>query len=232
MMWRKAVAAALVFAAIAIAADKSTADPKEQLSKLQPLVGQWRGVGQPQRSSTKDSWIAEADWAWSFDKDVPSLIAKLPKSKYFSQLRLTAAAGDSFTLAATPASGGEPLQYRGKLDDQSQLVLTAQEMRADYPLRLSLRFTAGGDRLIVLLEKQGLASGQFARLAEVSYTRQGSGFGKNVVQRECVVTGGLGTIEVTHNGKTYYVCCTGCRDYFNENAEKVLAEHAAKTKSK
>ena len=55
---------------------------------------------------------------------------------------------------------------------------------------------------------------------------------KTSAQRECVVTGGLGTIEVTHNGKTYYVCCTGCRDYFNENAEKVLAELAAKNKGK
>jgi len=34
--------------------------------------------------------------------------------------------------------------------------------------------------------------------------------------------GGLGTIEVTHAGKSYYVCCTGCRDYFNENPEKFL----------
>ena len=78
-----------------------------------------------------------------------------------------------------------------------------------------------------------------ARLKNLSQTdkvrdpsKVGSGFGKNVTQRECVVTGGLGTIEVTHNGKTYYVCCTGCRDYFNENAEKVLADHAARTKSK
>jgi hypothetical protein len=82
----------------------------------------------------------------------------------------------------------------------------------------------------VLLERQGASSDQFVRLAEVGYTRQGSGFGKSVAQRECIVTGGLGTIEVTHNGKSYYVCCTGCRDYFNENAEKVLAEFAAKKK--
>ena len=45
-----------------------------------------------------------------------------------------------------------------------------------------------------------------------------------------LVTVGLGTIEVTHNGQTYHVCCTGCRDYFNENPEKVLAEYKAKKK--
>src|SRR6478735_1430714 len=79
----------LVVAAI-VAEDKSRTDQKGQLSKLQPLVGSWRGVGQPQRGSTKDSWIEEADWAWSFGKDGPALVAKLPKAKFFSELRLTA----------------------------------------------------------------------------------------------------------------------------------------------
>jgi len=160
-----------------------------------------------------------------------SLVAKLPKGKYFSQLRLNAApSAGHFVLIATPAAVEESVRYLGILDEQGQLVLTADQPREGFPLRLSFRFAAGGDRLLLLMEKQGAASGQFARLAEVGYTRQGSGFGKNVTQRECVVTGGLGTIEVTHDGKTYYVCCTGCRDYFNENAEKVLAEHAARKK--
>ena len=82
------------------------------------------------------------------------------------------------------------------------------------------------------MEKRGGASGQFERLAEVGYTRQGSGFGKGAAGRECVVTRGLGTIEVTHSGPLYDVCCTGCRDYFNEQPEKVLAEHAARKAGK
>src|SRR5262245_32671441 len=232
-MWRPILGSALALVALVVAGDESPNDQKEQLSKLQPLVGQWRGVGQPQRSSTKDSWIEEADWAWNFDKDVPSLVATLPKGKYFSELRLAAAPNAGrYQLKAIAAAGGEAQRYSGTLDEQNQLVLTADAPRDGVPARLSFRFAANGDRLLVLLEKAGATDGQFARLAEVGYTRQGSGFGKNVAQRECVVTGGLGTIEVTHGGKTYYVCCTGCRDYFNENAEKVLAEHAAKQKSK
>ena len=45
---------------------------------------------------------------------------------------------------------------------------------------------------------------------------------------ECIVTGGLGTITVSYKGKTYYVCCTGCRDAFNDNPEKYIAEAAKK----
>jgi ribosomal protein L24E len=218
---------ALILAAALCADNNQSAEEKERLSKLQLLVGTWRGVGQPQRGSTKDSWTEEADWAWSFDQGEPALVGKQPKSKYFSQLRLTAGPkSGEFVLVASPATGGELLRYIGKLDDQQQLVLTADNPRDDLPRRLSFRFVAGGDRLLVLMEKQGLSGDLLVRLAEVGYTRQGSGFGKNLAQRECVVTGGLGTIEVSHDGKAYFVCCTGCRDYFNENPKQVLAEYA------
>lgn len=221
----------VVLAALLVAEDSAPDAQKQRLSKLQLLVGQWRGVGQPQRSSNKDSWTEEADWAWSFAGDGPALSAKSPKGKYFTQLRLSASTTDGqYQLTATPSAGGKPLTYTGRLDNQDQLVLLPQQPRDGLPQRLSFRFTANGDRLLLLMEKQAAASGQFTRLAEVGYTRQGSGFGKSLAQRECVVTGGLGTIEVTHNGQTYHVCCTGCRDYFNENPEKVLAEYTAKKK--
>lgn len=215
-----------------IVGDNSAPDAqKHRLSKVQSLVGQWRGVGQPQRNSNKDSWTEEANWAWTFAGDGPALAAKLPKGKYFTQLHLSAsAADDQYQLTATLVAGGDPLTYTGRLDEHEQLVLLSEKPRDGLPQRLSFRFTANGDRLLLLMEKQGAAAGQFTRLAEVGYTRQGSGFGKNLAQRECVVTGGLGTIEVTNNGQTYHVCCTGCRDYFNENPAKVLAEYNAKKK--
>jgi hypothetical protein len=99
---------------------------------------------------------------------------------------------------------------------------------------MTLRQVAGGDRLLMLLERPAAGGGeQFVRMAEIGSTRQGSRFGQATGGgRECVVTGGLGTIAVTHNGQTYYVCCTGCRDYFNENPEKALAEREGKPKAK
>lgn len=202
---------------------------QQRLAKIQQLVGAWRGVAQPQRASTKDSWLEEADWAWSFGKDGPALVAKLPKAKYFSQLQVTAGKeSGQFALAATPAAGGEPIRYDGKIDDEERLVLSLDKPQDDVPQRLTFRFVAGGDRLLVLMERKSPTSDQLVRLAEVGFTRQGSGFGQGTSGRECVVTGGLGTIEVSHNGQTYYVCCTGCRDYFNEKPEEVLKEYAAR----
>ena len=37
-----------------------------------------------------------------------------------------------------------------------------------------------------------------------------------------VVSGGRGTMTVTHDGTTYYVCCSGCRDEFKSDPEKYI----------
>ena len=44
-------------------------------------------------------------------------------------------------------------------------------------------------------------------------------------KNECIITGGLGMIPVSYNGKTYYVCCSGCRDEFNANPKKYVKEY-------
>jgi hypothetical protein len=209
---------------------KRLAAEKEQLARIQQLVGNWRGVGQPQRGSTRDNWVERADWSWRFDDKQVTLVATLPSGRFFRELRLMAAERDGqFRLVATSSDDDvQTVEYTGLLDEADRLTLSAQSPPAGYPARMSFRFVAGGDRLLVLLESRSPTSDQFVRLAEVGYTRQGSGFGRGSQGRECVVTGGLGTIEVTHEGKTYYVCCTGCRDYFNDNPAEVLAEYAAR----
>ncbi|MEX2027400.1 MAG: hypothetical protein WEH44_08865 [Pirellulaceae bacterium] len=203
----------------------SPATQKEQLAKIQGLVGTWRGVGQPQRNSTKGSWIESADWAWKFAEGGPSLALKLDQGKYFSAAELRAGdKGDEFVLAAKSADGEATVSYRGTADKDGNLTLAADKPSDGMPARVSIRLVAGGDRLLVLLEKLA-AAGTFARVAEIGYTRRGSGFGQGTTGPECVVTGGFGSIEVTHMGQKYYVCCTGCRDYFNENPDEVLAEY-------
>jgi hypothetical protein len=207
---------------------KPAADDKEQLAKVQQLVGQWRGVGQPQRGSTKDSWVAEADWSWSFAGGA-SLVAKLPKGKYFSQAKLTFAEKENaYRLVATPSEPGQELAYAGELDEAGKLTLVAAKPHEGLPDRISFRFVAGGDRLLMLLERRGSAADQYVRLAEIGYTRQGSGFGKGATGPECVVTGGLGTIEVMHQGQKYYVCCTGCLEYFKDSPDEIIAEYKAR----
>lgn len=203
---------------------------REALSKLQNYIGQWRGVGQPKRGSTKDSWVEKSGWAWNFAAGDVSLKLDSADGKYFrsAELRPTAKA-DEYELTAKAIDGTE-VKYRGPLGADG-LILTAEKQVEGTPARVSIRLVADGDRMVVLYERQADAD-HFTRLAEVGSTRLGSGFGKGTSYIECVVTGGLGTIAVTHQGKTYYVCCTGCRDYFNDNAEQVLAEYRTRQEAK
>src|SRR5687767_478633 len=117
----------LAFPAALLAADDQPptdlAAQKERLAKMQLLVGEWRGVGQPQRGSTKDSWIAEAQWAWSFDEGAAALVGALPKGRYFKSLKLTPGKeAGAFELAAALADEDATITYTGKLDETDRLI--------------------------------------------------------------------------------------------------------------
>ena len=231
MIWGL-VAAALLGRAV-WADEKPAIDPaaKAQLERVQQLVGQWRGVGQPRRGSVADSWVEQADWAWTFEPNL-ALVSKNADGKYFSAFKLVPAKkAGAYNVVATPAAGGNDMRYSGTLDDSGKLLAIAEEPREGLPDRISFRFVADGDRLLVLLERKTTGD-QFARLAEIGYTRQGSGFGQGKTGPECVVTGGLGTIAVMHKGEKYFVCCTGCLEYFNDNPDEVIAEYQARNAEK
>lgn len=205
------------------------AGDKQSLAPLQAYVGQWRGVGQVRRGSSRDAWTERAEWVWHFERGRGSLVATLSGDKYFSRLELLAAdTPGKFKLLATPTSKSEadapgPVQYEGK-NAADSLVLVAAEAPATLPARISIRIVAKGDRMVVLYEKR--LGDVYTRLGEVGSTRAGSSFATAATSGpECVVTGGLGTIPVEFEGQKYFVCCSGCRDLFEEDPAGVLAEY-------
>lgn len=231
-VWRTLWLSLVGLALLAIGADDadSTAADKAALSKLQILVGEWKGVGQLRRGKRSDGdWAEQSSWAWQFTDGRAAIVFSAPEGKYLSAGRITP--GDesgSFVLTGTLPDGQTEELFRGTLDDDGRLVLKADgEPSADRPAQVTLRTVAEGDRLLVLYEKKAGKS-SYSRLAEVGYTRKGSSFGKGGSGPECVVTGGYGTMTVEYQGKTYYVCCTGCRDLFNADPEGVLADFRAR----
>lgn len=219
---------ALALVALALA-DDQPAPPlerqKAELGKVQSLVGAWRGVGQPQRGSTRGAWTEESEWKWRFEKGVAELVFETQKGKYFSSGSLRYVGGDQpFLLVAR--AGDEELRYRGALAEDGVLLLDAQTPSENAPARVTLHLVAGNDRMVMLLERK---SGEnFVRLAELGATRKGSGFGKGGSYIECIVTGGLGTIEVIHEGKKYHVCCTGCLEVFRDDPAGTVQEYLAR----
>jgi hypothetical protein len=164
---------------------------------------------------------------WRFEGAKASLHFTVARGKYFvSGFIQPGTTPKSVELIAKTASGRE-VKYAGEIAEDGSVTATTADPQApaDAPQRVSLRVVANGDRLVMLLERRSAISDRFARVAEIGYTRRGSEFGKGAAQPECVVTGGLGTIQVSYKGQMYYVCCAGCRDLFEQKPDEILTEY-------
>ena len=81
------------------------------------------------------------------------------------------------------------------------------------------------------MTKKLATAASFNRVAEVGYTRDGVRLATSASSGpECIVTGGTGTMEVKYKGETYYVCCTGCKQAFEDDPEGVIREAAERRK--
>ena len=127
----------------------------------------------------------------------------------------------------TTQSGPSP----GKGEEQKPLILTASPPSGPGVERITIS-VLHDTRLVVLLEAQEPDSKRYYRLGEVGYTREGVSFAVGESGPVCIVTEGRGTMQVSYKGKTYHVCCSGCKDLFNENPEAILAEAAERQKAK
>lgn len=200
---------------------------QQALGPLQTLVGQWRGVGQPERGSNRGAWVERQAWRWDYAGGGARLVAQVTDGKLYSAARLAAGTDpETLDLTLVRADGSADDRFEGRAADEG-FVFAAAESRSGGADRVTLRVVAGGDRLVLLLERRAGSGERFVRLAEVGLTRDGSRFGQGATQPECVVTGGAGTIPVEYEGRTYYVCCTGCKQLFDDDPAGVLADYRA-----
>jgi YHS domain-containing protein len=211
-----------------LGADKTDDTPqaKVQLQQLQTYVGQWRGVGQLRRGSTQGAWQEKSEWKWSFGKNETALVFEAKDGKHFQAGKLQAGEKASEYLLTLTTVDDKKIDYGGQLDENGALTMKASEPPEGYtgPTSLAFRQFAKGDRLVVQLYKSS-STGRMISMGTIGYTKIGSNFGKGLTYVECIVTGGKGTIPVTYMGKTYYVCCGGCRDYFNDDPKQAIAEY-------
>ena len=121
--------------------------------------------------------------------------------------------------------------WRGQLE-KKVLTLVSEPDKDDIVSRVTLR-QLNDKRMLVLYETRRAEQSFYSRVGEVGYTREGTRLASSDSSGpECVVTGGAGTIKVSHDGKTYYVCCTGCRDAFNDDPVGILADYREKLAEK
>jgi len=216
---------------------QSQTSAKDALKRFNPLIGGWRGVGQPRRGSAAGAWSEKANWTWQFgksrkpDKGNPQTSSaesvtirfQAPSSKLIvdGQFRYAPTTG-LFMLEATMADKSKRL-YTGKPTVGGALVLESRADKSGHVHRLTIR-TLNEKRTLVLHERRREKSTFYTRVAGIGYTRQGTRLASNNIGPVCIVTEGKGTSKVSYKGKTYWVCCSGCRDAFLDDPEGVLAD--------
>jgi hypothetical protein len=214
--------------------------PKDALQPFNVLVGSWKGSGAPE--GTKEErlaglWEETIAWEWKFKDRDAWLAVSFEKGKHFSkgELRFTPDkdakdAPPRFTLALTTPDKAAATFVGGLSDKDKVLTLTRTDGPAGEEQRLVFSLLRNNRHLYRFETRPANAAVAFAKKYQVGATKEGVAFADGPRGPECVVSGGLGTIKVTHKGTDYWVCCSGCRDEFKADPEKYVKLAEAKAK--
>jgi hypothetical protein len=207
---------------------------KQALQAFNDLIGSWRGTGEPngtREEKLKGFWQEKIAWQWQFKGEDAWLVAAIDKGKHFTKAELRyLPARDAFEVKMVTVDK-ETLTFEGKLEKKR---LTVERIDPKTKLSQRLVFTLlHFNRYLYRYEVKPADHTVFSLVYQVGATKQGVPFASTDDGRpECVVSGGLGTMPVMYKGKTYYVCCTGCRDAFNDSPRKYIREFEARMKAK
>jgi YHS domain-containing protein len=202
-------------------------DPKEALASFNDLIGEWRGVGMPRRGSNVGAWFETAEWVWDFEEKAPALRYDVKTGQLLETARLTwDPAQKQFHLKAK-LPDETTREYAGRLDENKKLVLESAADEVGTSHRITV--TQLNEKRTLVLHEKRTGQGLYSRVAEVGYTRSGTSLAvEGAGELECVVTGGKGTMPVSYQGKTYYVCCSGCKQAFDDDPAGIIAEYEKK----
>ncbi len=222
----------VLLAAVSFAADPPPQrTPKEALQAVQLLVGSWRGTGLPEgtrEEKQKGLWEETIHWEWQFkDKDV-FLKATIEKGKYFTAAELRyLPEKDTYQLTATTPKK-DKVVFEGPLKEK-RLTLERTDDKTKEEQRLIITLLHD-NRFLYKYEVKAAEKPTFKAIYQVGATNDAIPFASTDHSKDCVVSGGRGSIAVTYMGKTYYVCCSGCKDAFNEDPAKYVKEFEERKK--
>jgi YHS domain-containing protein len=222
----------LLGGAAGVAAGAEGREIPEPFVPFEHMIGSWKGQGIPSTNKLK-GWPETHMWAWKFAKGTPvgmSLVLKGDKTLTKAELTFDAV-GKQYRLEGTDAQGKE-VAYVGTYGGTSRSKMLTLDRVGE---------TSGGKERIVIwpysnsiryafwLERQDPGAPQFNRVIEAGLTKEGEAFaagGSAADLPKCIITGGSATMTVTYQGKSYPLCCSGCRDEFNDNPEKYVKKAA------
>lgn len=217
-------------------------DVIDALKPLQVMLGKWRGTTRKDFDGFKA--VDTHEWIWDLqtNADKPALVVASDKSPYLRTARLTwDVSRKRFELTATDVDGIERAFEGTYAEPVREIVGPDDKLHRVFKLLLTQtdesRAAVGGEHWQVafvqqennryLLEvdrRRGKAA--FRRYDTVSTQREGTSFAlsdSDYGEKTCIISQGLGTISVSYKGKSYWVCCTGCKAAFEEDPETWIA---------
>lgn len=228
---KRAIVPCLLALVVAVPAGRGEDEnpAREALQELNDFVGTWKGAGS--NTSRSESWKENAAWGWKFKGDDAWLVVEFKDSKNYSKGELRYDPKQEKYVLKLIDTKGQEREFVGEYK-RGYLTLDHVDPKTGETQRLKMNSAGGGVRLVYTFENKPKGSTLFTKRYQVDFSKEGESLAGGGKKRECVVTGGEGTIPVSYKGMTYYVCCSGCRDAFNENPEKILKEYEERKKKK
>ncbi len=200
------------------------AKAKKALQEVQDFIGLWNLEGTQKVGAKTEAWKEKAAWGWKFKDGDPSMTVAFAegKGKFYTGGELKYdVEKKKYVLTLDPAGKGEAKQeFVGEIA-KGALKVERKDAKTGDVYRLTMNTVADGIRFAFKYEKQDGGKGLFSAVYALNGSKDGESIaGTGPKKPECVVSGGAASIAVSYNGKTYYVCCSGCRDEFNANPAK------------
>lgn len=226
-----------------VADEQRQEDVIAALQPLQILLGKWK-------ATTRKALLDEPEWVWDLTTEPgqPALVLSSGKGAYLREARLTySPANAEYTLTTKDAEGlqrryqgtfSEPVQDVAGDDKQVhrsyQLELTETEPAVENEVWRIVLAQQDNNRYLINFDRQR-GEGTFVRIDTVNTLREGTSFAmleNDYGDKECIISQGQGTIQVSYEGRNYWVCCTGCAAAFNDDPKRWLARLAEREQQK
>ncbi len=223
-------------------------DVLHAMKPMQVLLGQWRGTTSKAFQGFKA--VDQLNWVWDLktDKSQPALVMSSDKSPYFRKGRLTYLTDTQQFQLLAQDEDGQQHEYRGTFSaDPQDVAGDDNKLQRTFKLKLTEVVTESAKEAWQVIFNQqennrylmelyrSRNGGEFFRRDTVGTQRDGTSFAiddSDYKEKTCIISEGLGTIQVSHNGKSFWVCCTGCKAAFEEEPERWLAKLAERNKKK
>src|SRR5262249_17977294 len=177
--------------------------------------------GEPEkpRPASNELWSEAISWAWRFKGDDAWLTMQIKNGKLYKGGDLRYSPEKKRYELDLIDKKDTKLTFAGELKDGIR-TFPQEDPKSKETQRVVMNTAGDGVRFIYYVAHKPGNRTAFLKDFKVAGNKVGESLGAKAKKIECIVSGGLGTIPVSFKGETFYVCCSGCKDAFNENPEK------------